>query len=619
MKVKMSIVLVFILFSMWTISASAAQQLFQPYVSFPLSNAQAVGIGDFNGDGFNDVAITNSSQLFIYTQSNTGSLVNTSVYDAGSRPESLAVGDLNNDGRTDIVLTNFSSNTISVFLQQMDGTLTPRVTFPTSTGPDAVAVGDVNSDGLDDIAVSHWNASNIGIFTQLAGGTLNSMIAYSSPQAGYDDIEIADINNDGKNDVIKMNGQGYVNPHLSVYLQNAAGTLNSAISYSIGCSSCLAHGVGAGDLTGDGLADVVVSYGGNQPSSQLAVFVQSATGSLQPSVSYAAYDIPEPVEVADVNLDGRADALTLHGGWYRAGVFLQQNGALSPYSLYAIPYASHYKSQGFDVGDINNDGLPDLAIADYNNGLVVLYHAPQDITLPTISVTAVRQDNTPYAAGSWTNQTVTVKFTCSDADSGVASCPSDQVFSMDGVTPLVTGVATDRAGNSASVSFGPINIDKTPPSLSVSVSPNPVVLKGAAQIVTSAGDNLSGAGSVSCSNVDTNTVGAKSLTCNVADNAGNAATKSVSYQVIYKFVGFLQPIVDCVNNPCSTYQISSFTVGTTIAVKFQLKDANGTFVQPLQAPLWLVPLKMEGTPPVTFPDNYVFQTSGASYTWKRSP
>src|SRR6185503_18037792 len=45
-----------------------------------------------------------------------------------------------------------------------------------------------------------------------------------------------------------------------------------------------------------------------------------------------------------------------------------------------------------------------------------------DTTPPTITATAKKADNTPYTAGTWTNQTVTVHFTCSDAGSGLATC-----------------------------------------------------------------------------------------------------------------------------------------------------------------------------------------------------
>ena len=93
-----------------------------------------------------------------------------------------------------------------------------------------------------------------------------------------------------------------------------------------------------------------------------------------------------------------------------------------------------------------------------------------DKSAPTIAASAA--DSTPYTAGAWTNQTVTVHFTCSDGVSGLAgACPADQVMSAEGVTAAVNGIVTDTAGNSASASFGPLQIDRTKPVISAGRSP----------------------------------------------------------------------------------------------------------------------------------------------------
>lgn len=352
--------------------------LFRPYVVYPGGDwEEAVGIGDFNDDGLNDVATSEdffTGYLRVYLQNASGTLDKPVLYDIGSRPATLAVGDLNDDGRDDVVTANFSDNKIGVFLQQSNGTLAPEVTYNTNTGPDAIAVADLNNDGRDDVVVSHWNAPNIGVFIQNTNGTLDPIASYSAPQSGYDDIDTGDLNNDGLMDVIKMNGQGD-NPALSVYLQTITGTLSGPISYNHNDS----NGVAVGDLTGDGLQDVALTSGGNGPSAKLAVFAQTVTGTLKLDATYSAYDIPESVEVVDVDMDGLQDVMTIHGGWEAMGVFLQQSdGTFNPYELFDLPYASHYGPQGLDLGDINNDGLPDVTIANYGRGLVILYHGPLD-------------------------------------------------------------------------------------------------------------------------------------------------------------------------------------------------------------------------------------------------
>ncbi len=152
------------------------------------------------------------------------------------------------------------------------------------------------------------------------------MVTYASPQAGYDDVAIGDVNGDGLNDVVKMNGQGYANSNLSVYLQSASGTLASAASYSVGCT-CLGRGVAVGDVTGDGRSDIVMTYGGNSPGSHVAVFAQENDGSLRPAVSYNACDMPEAIKLADFNGDARLDMIVANVVDHTLSIFINRSPA----------------------------------------------------------------------------------------------------------------------------------------------------------------------------------------------------------------------------------------------------------------------------------------------------
>src|SRR5215208_1624431 len=107
MKHKISIALLIVLIPLFIFQiANAEQSLFLPYVAFPVSDPypDSVGIGDFNTDGLNDLAMTTNAQLYIFLQKSDGSLDTPVAYDARSRTTSLAVGDLNNDNRADIVI-----------------------------------------------------------------------------------------------------------------------------------------------------------------------------------------------------------------------------------------------------------------------------------------------------------------------------------------------------------------------------------------------------------------------------------------------------------------------------------------------------------------------------------
>jgi hypothetical protein len=104
-----------------------------------------------------------------------------------------------------------------------------------------------------------------------------------------------------------------------------------------------------------------------------------------------------------------------------------------------------------------------------------------DTTPPTVWVWGTNTDGSAYITGTWTNQTVTVHFWCSDDDSRGYFCPAEQIISAEGVTAVVSGTAIDPAGNSATASFGPIQIDRTAPSLT---SLDPPSVNAGAQALT---------------------------------------------------------------------------------------------------------------------------------------
>jgi hypothetical protein len=164
----------------------------------------------------------------------------------------------------------------------------------------------------------------------------------------------------------------------------------------------------------------------------------------------------------------------------------------------------------------------------------------------TITANATKEDGTPYTAGTWTNQTVTVHFDCSDPNSDIASCTADQAFSTDGVTPTVSGTATDVAGNSISVSFGPIQIDKTPPVITFAsrTAANSNGWNNSDVTVNwSCSDSGSGPVSATISQIVSTEGAGQSVTGTCADLAGNTASDNQVGFNIDKTKPILNPVI----------------------------------------------------------------------------
>ncbi len=123
-----------------------------------------------------------------------------------------------------------------------------------------------------------------------------------------------------------------------------------------------------------------------------------------------------------------------------------------------------------------------------------------DKTAPTITASAKTADGEAYTAGSWTNQVVTVSFTCADPKaangsdgSGIATCPASVTLTADGAEQKVAGTAEDKAGNTNSATVSGINIDKTAPTVGArSFSVNPKAVSESTVLSAAASDALSG-------------------------------------------------------------------------------------------------------------------------------
>ncbi|MCX6270887.1 MAG: VCBS repeat-containing protein [Bacteroidetes bacterium] len=380
-EVKTLIIIIFLIFS---IQKTIAQVSFLPYQLLPNETwPETVCIGDMNHDGLNDIVLgagvnfgpDDDDKLYVFLQNTQGCYDTAILYSYLALQDgvsSLDVGDLNNDQKQDVVFA--FNDSIGIFFQNASGSLDQPVCYYSGISPSGIITGDLNHDGLTDIAVSNWNDDHLRIFYQSATGF--NTHDYPKQQSGNPDLVIGDINHDGLNDLVTIDADLFGGVH--VYTQNASGLLNPDIIYhptSPGGDYISLDGVALGDLNNDGQNDLIVTNYHNVPLSSIFIYFQdTSTGLLiNPPVEIHVHDLPQAVKIADLNCDGKNEIIVFHHG--AALTCLQQNDS-GNFSLQQYIYTTgsgwFINPMGTRIGDVNNDGILDVVIADMENGAVIL-------------------------------------------------------------------------------------------------------------------------------------------------------------------------------------------------------------------------------------------------------
>ncbi|MCP4766104.1 MAG: VCBS repeat-containing protein [Gammaproteobacteria bacterium] len=262
--------------------------------------------------------------LHIFLQDESGRLAApikyATVAEYQHRPETIAIGDINNDGLADVVIGH-GGKAIEIFRQNVAGGFDAPTSI-LSIYSNQIRIGDLNDDGLADIAGIGRNTDAVGLYLQDANGDLQGPQTYYAPYGSNSDLDLGDVNDDGLTDIVIMAGNGYSYNDLAVLTQNNVGGFNPATYYDPGENNSN-KSVTIGDVNGDGLNDVSISYGGNRPRSRIGIYYQDSNGLLSDPVSLPSHDIPNSLVARDVNNDNLVDLVVVHGGWVKMGVYLQ--------------------------------------------------------------------------------------------------------------------------------------------------------------------------------------------------------------------------------------------------------------------------------------------------------
>jgi FG-GAP-like repeat/Dockerin type I domain/FG-GAP repeat len=258
-------------------------------------------VGDFNGDGKQDLAVINyPNSLSILLGDGAGGFTTTN-YAIDSYAVSIAVGDFNGDGKQDLAVANYGTgsaqNTVSILLGDGAGGFSARTNFAVGTSPASVVVGDFNNDGNQDLAVVNTGSNNVSI---LLGNGDGSFSAPTNFPVGGGPLSMAmgDFNGDGNQDLAVANSETNT---VSILLGDGKGGF-SVTNLAVGTYD---YAVAVGDFDGDGKQDLaVVNY---LISNTVSILLGDGKGGFSAPIDFAVGIGPVSVAVGDFNADGKQD------------------------------------------------------------------------------------------------------------------------------------------------------------------------------------------------------------------------------------------------------------------------------------------------------------------------
>ena len=317
----------------------------------------ALTLADLNGDGKLDLLAAHEdlSLVSYYRGTGTGDFIFTTAFDVSGQDGGLATGDFDGDGHLDLAVTNPAQATVDVLLGVGDGTLHPPRRYATGTGPSSISVSDFNRDGRLDLVTNNQEAGTVSVLLGLGDGTFGPR---HDARVGFrpNAMAIGDFNLDGRPDVALA---GVVNDVIQGVLTVLPGLGDG--SFGDGMAT---HFTGypftlvSGDWDQDGRTDLALTNISGPGTVQ--TFRGHGDGSFDPGLVVVNAD---PLSVlfnmvaGDMDGDGNLDLVVSDIQFARL-ILARGDG----HGSFGTPtFLRNRYAAGLAIGDVNQDGRPDLA------------------------------------------------------------------------------------------------------------------------------------------------------------------------------------------------------------------------------------------------------------------
>ena len=330
-------------------------------------------LNDVNADGKLDLIVANQddNNVMILLGDGKGGFAPAprAPFPAGNSPNDIAAGDVNGDGRVDLAFANHDTKYVTVLLGDGKGGFTPAPKSPFTVNsrphPHGIAFGDFNGDRNLDFVIDDWGNDRVTVvFGDGKGNFASPGVSFAVGKMPYQKVRVADVNKDGKADIVTTNTEG---SDITVLLGDGKGGFKQAAGspYS---TSPRPFGIAIGDVNGDGIPDLAIAhYSGQltQPSDDaITVLLGTDDGKFKaaPGSPFKPGSAPTSVAIGDINGDGIMDVAV--GNYGSNSVTVLFGGRRGLTAAPGSPFAVGEQPSSIAIGDLNGDGKGDIVTAN---------------------------------------------------------------------------------------------------------------------------------------------------------------------------------------------------------------------------------------------------------------